>query len=468
MLSRAPHSTRSASRGLSLLELVLALALSVVVIGLVSMALRFQLQTFEQRRDRIEQAALGRAILRNISDDLRSAIAFRPMDLQGVSTVTGNATQSLGGVGAAAAGLEQSADPAAAKPPSGGSAVDPAATQSASVGTATTETGAAAEEGAYVAGLYGDQYSLQFDMTRLPRLDEYSAIVSDTGVNPITQIPTDIRTISYYLSGSTPITQSSAALARESGLSSTTSSSQAMRDTSLPPEGRGLVRQERDRSLASYSEVNADFSDLSQDTGEDLLAEEVTRLEFQYFDGYEWWPDWDSDDRGGLPVAIEIIVGLSDTKSSEEAEPATNLAAADETSKAPIELIYRLVVRIPTAEPLDPNEIGDEEEMTEPNAAADDADATTNDNAGTTDPGTNSNTAGLSPLSGAAPSGPMGSGVPGVGQQPGGFGMTPGNAASGNGGRGNRGGGNKTGGNGDGMRSGGGNRRGGGARGGGS
>lgn len=514
------HSTLRTSRGLSLLELVLALALSVVVIGLVSMALRFQLQTFEQRRDRIEQAALGRAILRNISDDLRSAIAFRPMDLQGVSTVTGNATQSLGGVGAAAGGTGQ-ASAATTTPMSpaatGQSATAPAAqpvtapasntsgagnntlgsgapasaagsnaAQTGSVATAATQTGAAAGEGAYVAGLYGDQYSLQFDMTRLPRLDEYSAIVSDAGVNPITQIPTDIRTISYYLSGSTPITQASAAQSRESGLGSTASSLQSLRDTSLPPEGRGLVRQERDRSLAAYSEVKADFSDLSQDTGEDLLAEEVTRLEFQYFDGYQWWPSWDSDDRGGLPIAIEILVGLADAKPSDEAEPTTNQTASNEASKAPQELIYRLVVRIPTAEPLDPNEIGEEEETTDPNIAAN-ANTSTNGDAANTNSGTNANATGTSPTGGGvASSGPMaggtpGGGTPGGGQQPGGFGMGAGSgqgsgANGGSGGRGNRGGGSgptgrSGGGGGGGMPRGGGNTgggRGGGTRGGGS
>src|SRR5207253_1527717 len=119
------------------------------------------------------------------------------------------------------------------------------------------------------------------------------------------------------------------------------------------PEGKGLVRQERDRAVASYGNVKADFSNLSRDRGEELLAEEVTRLEFQYFDGYQWSSSWDSDTQGGLPVAIEIVVGMTDRKVDKDA-PAPSLAASSDTIDVPQELIYRLVVRIPTAEPYDP------------------------------------------------------------------------------------------------------------------
>lgn len=434
---RLPVSRRTLSqrRGLSLLELVLALTLSVVVIGLVSMALRFQLQTFEQRRDRLDQASLGRAILRHISDDLRCALANRPIDLQGVSTVTSNATQSLPGasdLGLPADPMAGGADSAAAPP---ADSTDPAG----SVSTAQTASGAAAGQGAYIAGLYGDQQSVQFDMTRLPRLDEYSAIVMDTGLNPITQIPTDIRTVSYYLAGTTPMTQASAAMARESGML-LNDPSQMMRDPLAPPLGQGLIRQERDRAVASHSQISADLSDWTTDTGEELLAEEVTRLEFQYFDGYQWWPSWDSDDRGGLPVAIEIVIGLLDRKVSEEEETSVNLLNADSANDVPRELYYRLVVRIPTAEPLDPNAL-EEEPLpgTDPTAA----NAATAANTNTASP--MGNAAGGMPSVPAAPAAPIpGSSAPGgfgaAASPPGGFGGATG------GGRGGRGGGARGGG----------------------
>lgn len=334
-------------RGLSLLELCLALAISMVVIGLITMAIRFQLGTFERRRDRIEQAALGRAILRHIADDLRSAVAYRPVDLEGLGTVTENAADSTG----------IPLDPMSTEPPTDGD-TEAAAPGSTDPAAAETESGGAevtVGKGAYTAAMYGDQYSIEFDFSRLPRLDEYQPIVSDTGTTAVTQIPTDIRTIAYYLAGSTPITQASVQQSRTTGM--TPSSNPASLRTSLAPTGNGLVRQERDRSVASYSQTVIDLSDMSQDTGEELLAEEVTRLEFRYFDGYEWWPNWDSETRGGLPMAVEIVVGLMDRKPDEDA-PTPVITAASRTADVPQELLYRLVVRIPTAEPLDPSEAG--------------------------------------------------------------------------------------------------------------
>lgn len=467
-------------RALSLLELVLALALSVVVIGLVSMAMRFQLQTFENRRDRIDQASLGRAILRHISDDLRCAIANRPIDLQGVSTVTGNATQSLGGAmgaGAPSGGNQPSTSgqpasstqpanttsgsAASSNPMGAPSASGTSAAQSGSTSTAQTTTGASAGQGAYVAGLYGDQYSMQFDMTRLPRLDEYSAIVSDTGPNPISQIPTDIRTVSYYLAGSTPMTQASAAMARESGIMPLNNNE--FQDASQPPQAQGLVRQERDRAVASYSQVSVDYSDWSSDTGEELLAEEVTRLEFQYFDGYQWSTSWDSDDRGGLPVAIEIVVGLLDRKAPDEDAPRAP-STTDGFDQTPKELYYRLVVRIPTGEPLDPYAV--EEEMVTPDPNAANANAASNTNAANP---TAATPMGGSPMGGtpgaAAPAG--GAAPPGFGPGPGGGAGAGGGGAGAGGGRGGRGGGQNAGGGKGGGQRGGGAPAGGGQRGGG-
>jgi hypothetical protein len=289
-------------------------------------------------------------------------VAYRPVDLQGVSTVTGNASESVTDPAASALGGDSGAA-AGGTTPSSGTTPDPSnpsATADGATTTADTETGGSVGAGSYTAGLYGDQYSVTFEMSRLPRLDEYSPIVIANGLQPaVTQIPTDIRTISYYLSGSVPMTQAAAAQSRQTGID--TSLLNPQQNALEPLEGKGLIRQERDRSVASYSSVAVDFSDPTQDTGEELLAEEVTRLEFQYFDGYQWWPSWDSDVRGGLPMAIEIIIGMPDRKLTGN-EPAPSLVTSQDAAAMPQELTYRLVVRIPTAEPLDPATAGMSEE----------------------------------------------------------------------------------------------------------
>jgi hypothetical protein len=336
--SRRSHRPRG-RRGLSLLELVLALAIAVIVLGLISMALQFQLRTFENRRDRVEEAQLARAILRTIGDDLRGAVAYRPIDLGGIDAVSGlNPLNSVeGDLGSL---LD---DPAAdGMDPTG---LDPEAMPS---------TGSALSAGSYVAGLYGTSTTITFDMSRLPRLDEYQPFVISDANEPITQIPSDVRTVSYYLAGDVPLVGSMQQLG---GLPP--DMMQSLNNSLGILEPRGLVRQERDRAVATYSNLAFDAGASTRDTGEQLLADEVTRLEFRYFDGFEWWLDWDSDVRGGLPMAIEIVVGMTDIRrGGMAAQQAAGPMATGFDPNAPRELFYRLVVRIPTAEPLDSMENG--------------------------------------------------------------------------------------------------------------
>jgi general secretion pathway protein J len=42
------------------------------------------------------------------------------------------------------------------------------------------------------------------------------------------------------------------------------------------------------------------------------LAEEIDGLNFRYYDGEEWVDDWDSEEKGGLPKAIEVVLLVED------------------------------------------------------------------------------------------------------------------------------------------------------------
>jgi len=46
-------------------------------------------------------------------------------------------------------------------------------------------------------------------------------------------------------------------------------------------------------------------------SGGDLVATEVTAVEFAYFDGLIWQLAWDSDQMQGLPLAIRVTLTLS-------------------------------------------------------------------------------------------------------------------------------------------------------------
>ncbi len=87
------------SRGMTLLEMLLALALTVVMLTLIGQALYFHLYTFQSRRDGVEQSQLARALLQHIANDLRAAVATEAVDnkrIEGVSLVGSDKTGTNG------------------------------------------------------------------------------------------------------------------------------------------------------------------------------------------------------------------------------------------------------------------------------------------------------------------------------------------------------------------------------------
>lgn len=60
----------------TLLEIILALALTTIILGLVAMAIHVHLRVAEVSRGQVEEAQLARALLQRIAGDLRNAIPF--------------------------------------------------------------------------------------------------------------------------------------------------------------------------------------------------------------------------------------------------------------------------------------------------------------------------------------------------------------------------------------------------------
>jgi hypothetical protein len=126
--------------------------------------------------------------------------------------------------------------------------------------------------------------------------------------------------------------------------------------------GAGLVRRELDRAVACWA---ADIGEVGSSTGSgQLLAPEVNYLEFRYFDGAEWLTEWDSEQMGGLPVAVEILVGIDpaggEDVQSMDIDRLQDLAATDMN-----DYVFRLVVRLPVAEPALSSEASIEDESLE-------------------------------------------------------------------------------------------------------
>jgi len=162
-----------------------------------------------------------------------------------------------------------------------------------------------------VLGLFGDATHLQMDVGLLPR-----------GTRGLTG---GIKTVMYYVADETTTTMATD------------------RDGQ---ELRGLVRQEFGRGTAMWSVRQGQLDEF--DVQPQLLAPEVARIEFRYSDGLGWFDQWDSAELESLPAAVEIALAITPSFKTDEDEEKL--------------LVYRLLVRIPTAEDVSASSLDEEME----------------------------------------------------------------------------------------------------------
>lgn len=172
---------------------------------------------------------------------------------------------------------------------------------------------------ATIVGLFGSATQLQFDISRLPRLDQYT---SSDG-----QVPSDIQTVIYYLG-------------------SLASSTSGVADTSAAASG--LMRVQRERAATSFAESSGDSA--SSFAGGKLIASEVAAVQFRYFSGEEWLESWDSDEQGGLPLAVEAEIMLADLD-YEVAQTMLSGSGTGNSAKTTEPQMYKMVIPIPVAKP---------------------------------------------------------------------------------------------------------------------
>jgi hypothetical protein len=318
-MKRPPPANR---RGITLFELLLALALTALVMVVISMAIDLHLRTFDLRRTDVEHTQVARSVLRYISADLRNAVPYAPVDMSGVEQMAAEMDMGSLGMGAADLGAGDELDLL------GDLGLE--ALEGPNNLTENTIDIAGTELPASIPGLYGNQSELQVDVTRLPRIDQYHASPTSGDPYSVADIPSDVKTVAYFLrTGDEQV-----------GLGTVSSSTADV--------GAGLVRRELDRAVTCWA---AEMGDVGSSTGSgQLLAPEVNYLEFRYFDGAEWLTEWDSEQMGGLPVAVEILVGIDpaggENIQSMDVDRLQDLAATDMN-----DYLFRLVVRLPVAEP---------------------------------------------------------------------------------------------------------------------
>ena len=374
--ARTLHGCRNSRRGFSLLEVLLALALSVVVLGAITMAIRVHLITLQKQQTEIERLQVARSVIFMVTNDLRAALQYKPADVSGVTNLQIAQTSIAGAFGGADLGALMESGSLDGMDLDGGSLADLASGGGAGSETPPTDSGSTtgSQSGAQPAGagsgeittagaalagagegqqnsappgggvtennqnlaqssqpanrpgLYGNASELSLDISRLPRLDEYSSTAISLGMT--TDDPTDIKTITYFVS-------------------ETASAGSGNQVVSILEDSQtgGLYRRELERSIASYA---IDYgSSLDIDRATTLISPVIAEIAFRYFDGSEWVTEWDSDESGGFPNAIEVTVVIDMRRADSNNRSQYEYSGYDSDHM----FLYRSVVHLPIAEP---------------------------------------------------------------------------------------------------------------------
>jgi hypothetical protein len=169
--------------------------------------------------------------------------------------------------------------------------------------------------------LVGGTNSIAVDISRLPRLDQYNPIIADRDASM--QTKSDVKTLAYFYSTSNPTNRDGVQFS-----------------PSAAPGG--LYRRQIDRAVATFNGDSGQVS--SPDEFSQLVANEIAEIRFRYFDGESWLTSWDSEENGGFPPAVEVVIVLDPRRMSD----GRNYAYSGFDQQA-ME-IYRNVVHLPAAE----------------------------------------------------------------------------------------------------------------------
>jgi hypothetical protein len=262
---RRPQARRG---GFTLLEVLLASALAIILMAALYVALDVQLRLAAAGRESIEQATLSRAIITRLEGDLSSGLGpvAPPIDNSAKNSAKGTTGAGTGGATGAGAGAT-------------GGAASGGTTGGATGGGAAagSDTGVIVEEVTsdtipFTAGVIGTGDQLTIYAARVAGIGKD---VDDSGEKPNAA---DARRVTYWMTD------------------------------------KGLARQELPwvTSQQAQNSTDPDIED-GKEERDYVIAEEVTRVQFEYWDGSAWQETWDGRDTNadgktlkGPPMAIRV------------------------------------------------------------------------------------------------------------------------------------------------------------------
>ncbi len=299
-----PPRTNQRRAGYTLMELLLALGLSVVVIAAIGMAIQIYVISLTNQQATIERKQIVRSLFAMISRDLRAGVQYEGADYSVLDQKLIDMAQQV----APEEEVEEAegeAEPEAEEP------------------TIIVE-----EEVAFRPTLLGSETAVMIDISRLPRLDQYNPLVAAADLE--TQTPSDVKSLAYFVS------------LDKGGI-------EDQLDFAETRAAGGLYRREIDRAVANHMGNYDLISEADKYTR--LVAHEVAQIGFRYFDGEQWQSEWDSTEAGRFPPAIEIVLVI-DTERSAESSQSYSYGGPDEDTAE----TYRYVVHLTVADLHNPEE----------------------------------------------------------------------------------------------------------------
>jgi hypothetical protein len=157
-------------------------------------------------------------------------------------------------------------------------------------------------------GLYGSESSIEIDVSRPPRSEEYFAEIANPLAGNLTDVPSDTKNVSYYV-------QAPRLDGIQDPLVALTGSVGARVTGASPMQNGGLVRRSIDRSTYQWAAENGRTTQISR-TGQ-LVAPEILAISFNYFNGQQWTTTWDGSAQG-VPWAVRITIFMQHAKAARE------------------------------------------------------------------------------------------------------------------------------------------------------
>jgi prepilin-type N-terminal cleavage/methylation domain-containing protein len=382
------HRHVRATHGFTLIEVLLTMVLAAALLAGLWTLLSMHLRLFDTGQTKTEQSQLARTLLQQMSDDLHSIVQMPPppppapprsglplggpgsappspvspgtAGIPGGAPATGakgvNAPPPPAGAQSAsrsttnpAAGPPQGPLPAATANPTGPNPTSPPMPNATPPGPA----GVAVTSLLRPSGLFGTENYLQIDVLqptivgREAELDERPSLLAKHR----SRAP-ELRTVVYTFEEGRdpqhPFGEPRMCLARRE-----------LDWEQAHAAKRADARQaQRPAPLAGGADAGAMSEPIPPEVRSDgandestAVVPEVTQFGMRYFDGSQWFKEWDSAARKALPLAIEVAVQLRAFDEPEQpSHHLTNESAIEEAKAKPPQLpIYRLVIHLPSA-----------------------------------------------------------------------------------------------------------------------